>query len=102
MSSAICFNLDQSKILLSGNGLKSVLPWEASFSKIMTTTWNVSQQSFLFLDIIEIDRGSREIVQHSASIFCNKSVKPKLRPLKEQAYKNTCGKAKNAHIAQMV
>ena len=38
MSSAICFNLDQSKILLSGNGLRMTFVWCSKIFSVPTKT----------------------------------------------------------------
>ena len=46
MSSAVCFNLDQSKILSSGNGLKSV-PCRTSIHKQYTYEVSNQQQQIL-------------------------------------------------------
>ena len=47
MSSAICFNFDQFKILLSGNGLKD--PEEECFGNIMGKGENAGYLHFLLL-----------------------------------------------------
>ena len=47
MSSAICFNLDQSKILPSGNGLTTLS--EQSFENIVGKGENAGQQHFFLL-----------------------------------------------------
>ena len=72
MASAICFNLDQSKILSSGNGLRVNVVLDSS--KTISETWGVRQKledTYKKILLIDLEYALDKKVEQELYVFQN-------------------------------